>query len=71
MNSEPEKVRNPIQSTLRVLGSRDSWTRVRVTITAKMPIGTFRKKIQRQPMPLVIAPPTRGPTATAAPVTAP
>ena len=29
------------------------------------------KKIQRHPMPLVMAPPTRGPTATAPPTTAP
>ncbi len=36
-----------------------------------MPIGTLMKKIQRQPMPDVSAPPTSGPIATAAPSTAP
>ena len=34
-------------------------------------IGTLTKKIQRQPRPEVSAPPTSGPTATAAPITAP
>ena len=38
---------------------------------ATTPMGTLTKKIQRQPMPLVMAPPTSGPTATAPPVTAP
>ncbi len=66
MNSAAEKVMKPIQSIRRVLGSRDSWTLARVTMMATMPIGTLTKKIQRHPMPLVIAPPTSGPTATAA-----
>ena len=35
------------------------------------PMGTFTKKIQRQPMPLVMAPPMSGPMATAPPMTAP
>ncbi len=35
------------------------------------PIGMLTKKIHRQPMPLVIAPPISGPTATAPPTTAP
>ena len=39
--------------------------------TATMPIGTLTKKIHSQPMPEVMIPPTTGPTATAAPVTAP
>ena len=38
---------------------------------ATTPIGTLTKKIHRQPMPLVMAPPTSGPTATAPPITAP
>ncbi len=38
---------------------------------ATTPIGTLTKKIQRQPMALVMAPPTSGPTATAPPMTAP
>ena len=71
MNSAAEKVTNPIQSTRRVLGSLDSWTRVRVRNTAITPMGTLTKKIHRQPMPLVMAPPTSGPTATAPPMTAP
>ncbi len=33
--------------------------------------GTLTKKIQRQPMPLVMAPPMSGPMATAPPMTAP
>ena len=40
-------------------------------MTASTPIGTLTKKIHRQPMPLVMAPPTSGPTATAPPITAP
>ena len=38
---------------------------------ANTPRGRLRKKIQRQPMPLVMAPPTSGPMATAPPSTAP
>ena len=34
-------------------------------------MGRLRKKIQRQPMPSVMAPPTNGPMATAPPMTAP
>jgi hypothetical protein len=36
-----------------------------------MPMGRFTKKIQRQDSPLVSAPPSTGPTATATPVIAP
>ncbi len=39
--------------------------------TAATPIGTLTKKIHSQPMPEVMTPPSSGPTATAAPVTAP
>ncbi len=39
--------------------------------TATAPIGTLTKKIHFQPIPEVMIPPSTGPTATAAPVTAP
>ena len=71
MKSAPENETNPIQSMRLVLGSFDPATRVRVMKTASTPIGTLTKKIHRQPMPLVMAPPTSGPTATAPPITAP
>ena len=66
-----KKMTNPIQSILRLVGSADSSTRESVIATAAMPIGTLTKKIQRQPRPLVNAPPTSGPIATAPPSTAP
>ena len=71
MNSEAEKVTKPIQSTRWAAGSRESEIRVKVTRTAPMPMGRFTKKIHCQPIPLVIAPPTSGPTAMAPPRTAP
>ncbi len=71
VNSETEKVATPIQSTLWPVGSRDSCTLARVSATATTPIGTLTKKIQRQPTPVVRAPPMSGPTATAPPSTAP
>ena len=40
-------------------------------MTAITPMGTLTKKIHRHPIPLVMAPPTSGPTATAPPITAP
>ncbi len=67
----PEKVTNPTQSIRRVRGSFDSAILANVIRTAMTPMGTFTKKIQRHPMPLVMAPPMRGPTATAPPITAP
>ena len=70
-NSEPENVTRPIQSTPVAFGSRDSLTWLSVRNTAAMPIGTLTKKIQFQPMPEVITPPTTGPIATAAPITPP
>ena len=70
-NSDPENVTRPIQSTRVASGSRDSATRERVSATAKTPIGTLTKKIHCQPMPAVMIPPMTGPTATAAPLTAP
>ena len=71
MNRAPENVTRPIQSTRRAFGSRDSTTRDNVIATAAIPIGTLMKKIHSQPMPEVMIPPTTGPIATAAPVTAP
>ena len=71
MNRESEKVTNPIQSIRRRVGSRESWTLARQTTMATTPRGRLTKKIQRQPMLLVMAPPTRGPMATAPPSTAP
>jgi hypothetical protein len=38
---------------------------------ATTPIGTLTKKIHRQPIPLVMAPPISGPIATAPPMTPP
>ena len=61
----------PAQSTPVAFGSRESATCISVTNTATAPIGTLTKKIHFQPMPEVITPPSTGPTATAAPVTAP
>ena len=61
----------PAQSTPEALGSRESATWVSVMNTATTPIGTFTKKIHCQPMLEVMIPPTTGPTATAAPMTAP
>ncbi len=65
------KVTKPNQSGRGACGSFDSSTRSSVTMSAKIPIGTLTKKIQRQFSPLVIAPPRTGPTATAMPVMAP
>ena len=61
----------PTQSMRRTLGSLDWAILVMVMMTATTPMGTLTKKIQRQPMPLVMAPPIRGPIATAPPITAP
>ena len=62
---------NPTQSMERARTSFDLAMRVSVTKMATTPMGTLTKKIQRQPMPLVMAPPTKGPTATAPPITPP
>ncbi len=45
--------------------SRDSSTTRRVTMIARIPIGTLMKKIQLQPMCWVMSPPARGPIARA------
>ncbi len=66
-----EKVTNPTQSIWRARRSSDLAICVNVIKTAMAPMGTFTKKIQRHPMPLVIAPPMSGPMATAPPMTAP
>ena len=71
MNSAGEKVTKPIQSMRRVVGSLESCTLARVMTMATTPMGMLTKKIHRQPMPLVMAPPISGPTATAPPITAP
>ena len=42
-----------------------------VSTTPTTPIGTLTRKIHRQEMPVVSAPPTTGPIATAKPVMAP
>ena len=70
-DSAVEKVIRPAQSTPVASGSRDSTTWVMVTNTAAAPIGMLRKKIHSHPIAEVMTPPTTGPTATAAPVTAP
>ena len=70
-NRPVEKVTNPGQSSRPLRGSRDSCTRCSVSAIAAIPIGTLTKKIASQPMPSVSTPPTSGPTATDAPVTAP
>jgi hypothetical protein len=61
----------PSQSGRPASGSRDSSTRNNVSAIAITPIGTLTKKIHRHVSPLVIAPPSTGPTATAMPVIAP
>ena len=55
----------------RANGLRDSSTFLSVTRSAAIPIGMLTKKIHRHEMPLVISPPSTGPTATATPVIAP
>ena len=61
----------PTQSIRRSRGSFDSAILVNVMTMATTPMGTLTKKIHRQPMPLVMAPPISGPMATAPPMTAP
>ena len=70
-NSAPENVTRPAQSTLPARGLRDSSTWASVSQITPTPIGMFTKKMASQPMPSVSTPPASGPTATAAPVTAP
>ena len=70
-NSDAVKVTKPSQSIRRPVGTLAFSTLVRVITTATAPMGMLTKKIHRQPMPLVMAPPTSGPMATAPPTTAP
>ena len=70
-NRPPENVSSPGQSSRPPLGACDSSTFASVIAIAPMPIGTLTRKIASQPMPSVSTPPTSGPTATEAPVTAP
>ena len=70
-NKLAENVTNPTQSTWRTRVSFDSAILANVMRMATTPMGTLTKKIQRHPMPLVMAPPISGPTATAPPMTAP
>ena len=71
MKRATENETKPIQSMRRSLASFDSCTRLKVMAMATTPTGTLTKKIHRHPSPLVSAPPTSGPTATAPPITAP
>ncbi len=61
----------PSQSILEARGGRDSSTSRRVMKIAAMPIGRFTRKMPRQLIPLVITPPSTGPSAVATPATAP
>src|ERR1022692_4421310 len=65
------KLTKPAISSGAACASFDSGTRRAVISSATAPTGMLTKKIQRQERPLVIRPPSTGPTATAAPVTAP
>ena len=70
-NIAAAKLTRPRMSRCVAFGS--FWFRIFVQESqiATTPMGTFTMKIQRQPMPLVINPPARGPTATAPPTVAP
>ena len=70
-NSAPENVTRPGQSMRAPLGACDSSTCVSASAIATIPTGRLTRKIASQPMPSVSTPPTSGPTATEAPVTAP
>ena len=70
-NSEPVSAIAPPTSTPAGWGSRDSRTLARVMASAPTPIGTLTRNTASQPKPSVSTPPSTGPTATAAPVTAP
>ena len=61
----------PGQSTGAGEGSLDSRRRSRAADQSATPIGRFSQKIHSQPRPSTSAPPTRGPIASAAPLTAP
>jgi DNA-binding Lrp family transcriptional regulator len=65
------RVAKPAQSVRAACGVLDSLTRHLVMATAATPIGRFTKKMPRQLIPVVITPPSTGPSPTATPVTAP
>ena len=69
--SAPLKVTTPAQSTRVVDSGRNSWRRIDAVMAVSAPMGTFTKKIHSHPRLSVSAPPTSGPTATAAPMVAP
>ena len=70
-NRAPEKVMRPATSRRLLPGSLTFTMRVRETARVAIPMGRLTKKIHRHPRPLVRAPPTSGPTATAPPTVAP
>ncbi len=61
----------PARSTRRPAAPRDSGTTRSVSQIATTLTGRFTQKIHRQPGPSVSSPPSTGPTAAAAPLTAP
>ena len=69
--SAAENVIRPATSVLRALGSRDSRTVRRASVSAKTPTGMLTKKIHRQLSESVMIPPKSGPAATAKPTVEP
>ena len=61
----PEATRPGMSSRCSAEVSRDSWMTSRPTISPRMPMGTFTKKIQLQSMCSVMSPPMSGPIASA------
>ena len=53
----------PVRLGIRTSAFRDSLRYLGPRISVTTPIGRFMKKIQRQPRPLTITPPTEGPKA--------
>src|SRR3954452_7727072 len=70
-NSATDDVTSPAGSMPRDPGSTYSRMRMRARASATTPTGTLTKKIHSQPSPSVSAPPSSGPTATAAPTVEP
>ena len=69
--SDAASVARPGTSVWRAFGSCDSRTLVTAIQAEATPIGTFTKKIQRQPRESVRIPPSNGPAATASPMVEP
>ena len=65
------RVANPAQSGRAACGVLDSSISRLVMASAAMPIGRFTRKMPLQLIPVVITPPSTGPSATATPVIAP